>query len=475
MASSPPAPSLDLDARPSRFGIVDLGSNTARLVVYECRPPHWYRLVDSIREPVRLAEGMQDDGSLQPEALERARAALWLFADYARAAELDDVHTFATSAVREATNRDLLLDQLPKMGLSSFEVLSGEQEAALGVCAVANAFDLEDAWVMDLGGGSAQISLMRGGQFVRGTAFPLGAVRLFDRFLAESQEADGKASRESLERLDAFVESELAQTLDAVAEDDLPILAMGGTVRNLARIAQKEEDYPLPQLHSYPLSYESLDRIARKLSGSNQAERERTGGLSLDRADIIVPGARVFRHVLERSGRSELLISGVGVREGAFFRRFLPEPHRIEDVRKFAVGNLFSHYPQPRLHTEHVRRLAERLFEGLTPLHNLDDSWRELLTAAATLHDIGMTIGYYRHHRHGAFLVSSSALHGFDHREHALITLLVHYHRKGEPSGRHLSPLLRSGDLRALGVLSVCLRMAEHLERSRSARIDEVG
>ncbi|MEM6706971.1 MAG: exopolyphosphatase, partial [Acidobacteriota bacterium] len=86
-----------------------------------------------------------------------------------------------------------------------------------------------------------------------------------------------------------------------------------------------------------------------------------------------------------------------------------------------------------------------------------------------------MTIGYYRHHRHGAFLVSSSALHGFDHREHALITLLVHYHRKGEPGGRHLSPLLRSGDLRALGVLSVCLRMAEHLERSRSARIDEVG
>ncbi len=464
---------------PSRIGIVDLGSNTARLVVYQCDPPRWYRLVDSIRETVRLAEGMltHSNGApaaLQPDAIDRARASLWLFADYARAAELDDIHVIATSAVRDATNRDELLEHIDRMGLS-VQVLSGEEEAALGVCAVANAFDLRDAWVMDLGGGSAQLSLMRDRQFVRGRAYPLGSVRLFESHLKDHLDADGRPRQGALRELDAFIDAQLGDTLDEVAADDLPLVAMGGTVRNLARIDQIDQNYPLAQLHAYPFSFEGLHRITRHLSGSRQSERERVHGLNLDRADIIVPGARVFRRVLERSGREALHISGVGVREGAFFQRFLDPPHRIDDVRSFSLANLFEHYPQPRLHTQHVRMLARRLFDGLNPLHQLDSSYLELLDGAALLHDIGMTIGYYRHHRHGAFLVESSALHGFDHREQALIALLVHYHRKGQPSARDHTSLLRRSDLRALAALAVCLRLAEHLERSRSARIDDIG
>ena len=423
---------------------------------------------------MRLAEGLESGGDLQPEALERARAALWLFADYARAAELDDVRVIATSAVRDAGNRQQLLEQIAQMGLE-VEVLAGEEEAKLGVCAVANAFEEKDAWVMDLGGGSAQISLMQERSFEHGQAYPLGAVRLFDRQLKQHLEGAGRPSRRGLDQLDELIDSHLGGVLEQLRRDDKPIIAMGGTIRNLARMAQLEEGYPLPLLHGYHLTLESLRRITSHVSGSTQAERERIPGLNLDRADIIVPGARVFRRVLERSKRSSLLVSGVGVREGAFFQRFLDPPHRIGDVRTFTLSNLFAHYPQPRLHTQHVRMLAERLFDGLLPLHQLDASYRELLDGAALLHDIGMTIGYYRHHRHGAFLISSSPFPGWDHREQALISLLVHYHRKGQPSARGLTPLLEPGDLRALDVLTVCLRLAEHLERSRSARIDDLG
>jgi len=144
-----------------RLAIVDLGSNTARLVVFGYEPGLWFRLIDEIREPVRLGEGMGRRNALAPEAIERAVAALTLYTHFTAAAALDRPRVIATSALRDAANAERFFERARHLELP-IEVLSGEEEAALGVCAVANSFAFADAWVADLGGGSAQISAMRG-------------------------------------------------------------------------------------------------------------------------------------------------------------------------------------------------------------------------------------------------------------------------------------------------------------------------
>ncbi|GIW30788.1 MAG: hypothetical protein KatS3mg071_0962 [Meiothermus sp.] len=156
-----PAARRPYDGTVQRLGIVDLGSGTARLVVYAYEPGKHYRLIDEIRESVRLGEGLARQGRLSEGGMQRALSALKLYADFAQATDLDELRVIATSASRDAENGPEFLREVRKLGLQ-VQVLSGEDEARYGVLAVANSFNFQDAWVMDLGGGSAQLSLMEG-------------------------------------------------------------------------------------------------------------------------------------------------------------------------------------------------------------------------------------------------------------------------------------------------------------------------
>lgn len=453
---------------PRQLALVDLGSNTARLVVFEFEPGQWFRLRDGIREPIRLGAGLVKTGELSDAAIDRAEAALTLFADFAKGASMPHPHVLCTSAVREASNGEKLLARLRKLELP-LEVLPGEEEARLAVMAVANGFAFDEAFVVDMGGGSAQISRMDGRQFASGRSHPLGAIRLTERFLASDPPTDGEVAD-----LEHYLSPKLAELTAELERSEVPLVALGGTIRNLARAVQVDTDYPLDLLHNYRLETTALEDLTSRLLSRTAAERAEEFDINPDRADLLPAGAILFRHLLRAGCRDHLLISGHGVREGAFFRWFLPVPHLLPDVTRFGVQNLAQQYGQTAPHVARVRRIAQRLFDLLQSIHELGKRDRDILDAAATLHDIGMTVDYHRHHKHGAYLALSQPLPGFDHREQALISLLIRYHRKGNPNLSKKRSLMLPGDKQRLTQLTACLRLAEMLERARTGRIHEV-
>ncbi|GEM87097.1 exopolyphosphatase [Meiothermus granaticius NBRC 107808] len=448
------------------LGIVDLGSGTSRLVVYQFEEGKHFRLIDEIRETVRLGQGLAESNRLSAAGMERALLALRLYADFAQATHLEELRVIATSAARDAENGAEFLRQVRKLGLD-VRVLSGEDEARYGVLAVANSFAFEEAWVMDLGGGSAQLSRMQRRLYRYGAAYPLGGVRLTEMFLHSDPPKKGE-----VEHLERFARKELRNVLEEVRARPLPLVAMGGTVRNLAKIAQKQGNYPLDLIHGYFLSRKALEDVTERLLSLSLAERRTLEGLQADRADVIVAGALVYRTVVREGGLDGIWISGQGVREGVFYEEFLPEPHLVPEVRGFAVRNLFAHYPQEVRHTARVRNFCRQLFRALEPLHGYGKAEETLLDEAALLHDIGMSVGYYDHHKHGEYLVMSAAIPGLTHREQALIGLLVRYHRKGDPKPGTYKSLLGDGDNRRLLRLATLLRIAEYLERSRAGRVE---
>lgn len=453
-----------------RRGIVDLGSNTARLVDYLVEPGQWYRLVHQIRQPVRLGEGLGRDGLISKAAMRRAEKALEFFGQYATSTGLDRLEVLGTSALRDAANRDEFLSRVSCLGLD-IEVLSGEKEARMGVLAVANGFDFERAAVMDLGGGSAQLSFMQERQFVAGQAYPLGAVRLNERFLLSDP-----PKRRQIEALEAAVESELGEIAKSIRQQELHLVAMGGTIRNLARTIQKGERYALTdRLHGYFVRREALEELTDRLLRRSAKQRARVPGIKRDRADVIVAGALVFRWLLRNSELSGIWISGHGLREGALFQGFIEEPHLIPDIRSFSVQNVLSHYAQPKEHVDQVRRLAGQVFEGLRPLHRYGEREKQLLDAAAVLQDVGLAVNYYRHDRHGGDLVASAPLNGFTHREQVLLALLVRFHLRGKPRLGAFSRLCQPDDEKLLTRLAACLRLADHLDRSRSQTVEDLS
>jgi exopolyphosphatase/guanosine-5'-triphosphate,3'-diphosphate pyrophosphatase len=213
-----------------------------------------------------------------------------------------------------------------------------------------------------------------------------------------------------------------------------------------------------------------------RLAELTPAERGRVPGIKPARGDLILAGALVVQAVMEAGGLDALEVTEAGLREGVFFSELLAgsDPPLFEDVRAASVANLAAQYQADAVHAAHVRRLALALWDGLASsgVHRGDAAERELLAAAAALHDIGVAVDYDDHHKHSRYLVLSAGLPGFSPRETALIAQMCRYHRKGSPGLDDLAPLGKRGDEALLARCAAALRVAEQLERSRDQAVD---
>ncbi|HEX4109355.1 MAG TPA: Ppx/GppA phosphatase family protein [Solirubrobacteraceae bacterium] len=446
-----------------RLAVIDLGSNSFRLVVFSDHEG-WWKRTDEIYEPVRIGAGLAASGRLGREPILRALATLDVFAHFCRAMGLaeQDIQALATSAIRDAENGRQFLERARRATGLPVRTLTREQEARYGYLAAVNSTTLADGAVLDLGGGSLQLVQVDGRLAGELGSWPLGAVRMTERFLP----GPGPAKAKALAELRAHVASVLGE-VDWLARSGHRLVGLGGTVRNLAAAM----GLPIGGVQGVTVSREELESLIERLAALPADERSSIPGIKPARADIILAGAVVIACVLDLGDFAEIEATEAGLREGVFFERHLQgvEPPLLEDVRHASVRNLAAQYRSEPAHTEHVATLALGLFDELAVagLHNGDPLERELLWAACMLHDVGMAVDYDDHHKHSRYLILNAGLPGFSPREVALIAQAVRYHRKGMPSPGPLASLFEEDDRARLDRCAVLLRLAEDLERSR--------
>lgn len=460
----------------SKLAILDLGSNTTRLVIYAISPQGAFRLTDQVSEKVRIGEGMFDSGMLQPEPMRRALQLLNMFAGLCAANGIDQVIATATSAVRDARNgADFVRRVREETGLA-LKILTGDAEAYYAYLGAINGFAIQDALMADLGGGSLELMAVERRLPTAMQSLPLGAVRVAEKYFHTDPPAK-RAVKTAVEEIDAQLRAfaPIKQTRATT------LIALGGTARALAKLDQRRRAYPIERLHAYELRAEAVEEITDELLKKDLPARLKIKGLKDERADILPAGALVIRQWLRAVGAETLLVSGRGLREGLLYEQLLTrvypnargEPIQehaavIPDVRAFGVANLSFLYQVDWAHARQVCALALQLFDGLRALHGLGAAERALLVYASVLHDSGVLIDYYRHHHHAAYLIENADLPGFTHREIALLALLARWHRRGEPTLEPYAELCRKGDLVLVEKLVACLRLAEDLERSRA-------
>lgn len=453
-----------------RLAVIDMGSNTFRLVVFRYRPGGSFQLVDEIRHAVRLSGGAGPQG-LHPDALARAGHAAELYRAFCAAAGIDDVAAVTTSAVRDGANREEALAALSVRGALEIRVLSEREEAWYGFLGAVNSTTLTDGNVLDLGGGSVQVSQVEARRLGQVISRPLGAVRMTERFLAA--ERPGRSDVRALRR---HVAHEL-ESLDWLAGAGGQMVGIGGTIRTLASMHQRSIRYPLMgELHGFHLPRKGIASLIDAMLELPASERSRIPGLKQDRADITLAGAIVIEEVLRHADVESIQICSQGLREGLFYERFLApsDPPLIPDIRRQSVMNLVDTYRCDLPHATHVCALALQMYDELTRLglHAGEPAEREMLWAAGMLHDAGVLVDYNDHHKHGYYLVLNAGLPGYAHRELAMIAVLVRGHRKAQPSLAPLEEILeRDDDADTLRRLAACLRLAEQLERGRARGI----
>ncbi len=477
MASSPalavlPGGKADSAPQPTQTAaVIDLGSNSWRLIVYRFRPDGaWWRL-GQLQEPVRIAEGLGRSNKLNAGAVARGLETLEMFARYcsARGIEPGAVDAVATSAIRDAANGDDLRTRAAELTGFDIRVLSAQQEADYGYLAAVNSTTLMDGTVLDLGGGSMQLVAVRERHAAAFGSWPLGAVRISERLLPSAR----ALSRKDLKRVRAAVRAEVAGT-EWANEKGHRVVGMGGAVRNLAAAAQRASGLGAAGVQGYVLRRAELGELVAALA-RRPADARALPGIKPARADVVLGAALVLEAMLDRDGFDGIEVTRAGLREGVFFAtRLRPKTEPLlPDVRASSVRNLAVQCNADLPHADHVAQLALQMHDSMAAESLMAPARdeRELLWAAAMLHDIGMTIGYDGHAAHSRYVILNAGLAGYGPREVALIAQIVRYHRKGTPGLDDLQPLARDGDGALVQRCALLLRIAEQLERGEGQSV----
>jgi exopolyphosphatase/guanosine-5'-triphosphate,3'-diphosphate pyrophosphatase len=447
------------------------------MIVVRVRADLSFEVIDREKEMVRLGAGGLDGRALTPEATHAALQVMSKFRRLADSHGVDEIIAVATSATREAENGSEFLKAVAEKTGIRPRVISGTEEARLihqaAAYGVGSAGDT--VVVIDIGGGSVEITHGTGPNMEVGRSFKLGVIRLTERFI----KSDPLAPRDE-RRLNRYLDTELGKYLDQIRRSGFDrVVGTSGTVLSLGAVALAERQQGTgASLRNRRISAKQLHRTRKTLVDRDLQERLRVPGLEPRRADLAVAGAILLDSILHRLGAEEITLCDLSLREGlildyvARHRKEIVQADRYPDVRRrsvFELAERCNYWPE---HAQQVARLAVGLFDQTRGVHGLTDREREWLEYASLLHDIGVHISYERHHKHSYYLIRNGDLRGFDPEEVETIALVARYHRQAEPKNRHADyGGFRRKRRRIIRTLAAMLRLAEGLDRSHSQPI----
>lgn len=460
-----------------RYAAIDIGSNSVRMQAAEVLPGAPMRVLTAAREVTRLGESVFRTGRISDEAIEFVCQVLKRMVDAYRRLDVLAVRAVATSAVRDASNQAEFVERASNAVGAPVEIISGQEEARLIHLGVQARWPLptERILIIDVGGGSAEFIVSEAGELKEGISRPLGAVRLTEVFLR-----DDPPTPLALHRLQNFIDDKFEPAKRRIK--DLPFDRVIGTSATAAAIVSAINSVPRTRR-------DDADRLRAKtsevrdlfnrISRTPLNERRNIEGVGPRRAEIVVAGTAVFLTVLEALKLRSFYYSGAGVRDGI-----------IADLYARGVGRERSRLTKPQLHVvegmgrkynvdlknaKHVAGFATTLFDALQPLHSLPPDTGKLLEAAAILHNTGHFISDTGHHKHSAYIVTSSDMPGYTDRERQIVALLCRYHRKSMPSSRH-EPFraLMPEEKRTIQMLAPILRIAVGLDVGRSQKVETI-
>jgi exopolyphosphatase/guanosine-5'-triphosphate,3'-diphosphate pyrophosphatase len=462
-----------------RLAAIDIGTNSVHMIVVRVRPDFSFEVIDREKEMVRLGAGGLDGKKLTREAQVAALQALSKFERLARSHQVDEILAVATSATREAENGGAFLTAIAEQTGIRAQIITGTEEARLIHLAAVYGVDTpKPAVVIDIGGGSVEITLGSGREVHFARSFKIGVIRLTERFV-KSDPLEKRDERKMVrfigEQVDRYVGHVVREGFDR-------IIGTSGTILSLGTVATATDRGAVPdEVRNLRVPAKSLHRLRKTATSLTLDERLALPGLDPRRGDLMVAGSVLLDTLLKGLGADEITLCDLALREGLvldYVQRHRKEIARVDkypDVRRRSVIELAERCSWDPEHGKQVVRLAFAIFEQTRELHKLGDREKEWLEYAAILHDIGHHISFERHHRHSYYLVKNGDLRGFEPEEIEIIALIARYHRRATPKKDHEGYAdLDSERRRTVRVLSACLRMAESLDRSRHGAVGEL-
>ncbi|BBK27351.1 MULTISPECIES: exopolyphosphatase [Staphylococcus] len=413
-----------------RIGLIDIGSNTIRLVIFEFDKKTGLDEVLNIKTPARLSQYLTNDLTMTQEGIEVLTTTLSSFKRVSDKFATDELHPIATAAIRQSTNRDDIIKHIKQQLNITMRIIPEESEAFYGYYAITHTTNISDGISVDIGGGSTEVTLFKDKQLKAAHSFPFGVVTLTKKFFSDKPHNDKHAIKD----MEKFLIKQFSQ-LDWLNDAQVALVGVGGSARNVARIHQSAHDYPIGGVHNYSMSAKDVEEVFSLIKKSSRDELKDVDGLSGDRIDIILPAVAVFKNLFTKINATQFTFSRKGLREGYVMHLIseqFPDQFNKENIRQDALYHLANEYKIEEKSAKQRVKLALSLLNQLIETKHLDISKtdKRLFAEGSYLYYLGSFINADSSSPHTYYIIANSMIEGFTHQERVKLALLASFKNK---------------------------------------------
>ena len=442
--------------------IIDIGSNSMRMVVLEKSSRFAFSLINETKSKVKISEGCYENGgNLQEVPMQRAYEALKSFLNISNALKSRKILCVATSALRDAPNSKIFLNRVKKDLVLNIKIINGEKEAYFGGVATSNLLPDDNFVTVDIGGGSTEFCFVKDGKIKKSISLDVGTVRLKELYF----------NKNNLDGAKKYILDSLKKVYDLNEEIPSKVVGIGGSIRFLSKLIMQKNCYPLDAIHGFTYSVKKEEKLFVDILKTKTVEDLERLGVKKDRFDTIKEGTFIFKTILDELDTKTVVTSGVGVREGVYLTDLLRNSnHKFPENFNVSVRSLLDRFQIDAKQSAYVGTNASKIFDVLKPIHNLDEKYKTLLVVASKLHSIGTTLNFYKSNDNAFEFILNGLSYDFFHSSRVIVAYILKFSKKSLPRQRDLEEyeeLLPSLDTMQWLSFMIALNLAVNIDFSR--------
>lgn len=464
-----------------RIGLIDVGSNTVRLVIFEMDEYDTITELQNIKTPARLVQYLKNN-KMSQEGIDTLINILSSFSSIADRYHIQKMIPVATAAIRQSENAKDILERVKQDTGINLKILSEEEEAYYGNYATRYTLPIQDGITIDIGGGSTELTLFKNKEVLASHSFPFGAVSLKQQFFSDVDHNDKKAIKKTRK----WVKKQF-EAFDWVVNANVPFIGIGGSARNIAEVYQMENDYPIAGMHGYEMTGKELKKTVDLFTDLSMKKLGNLDGLSQDRKDIIIPAGIVFTELFDVMNATTFALSSRGLREGLvmeYLNKKNNDPYSLYQIEHQTVYRMAKKYDRHPISINQRITIADQLLHVLQKeeILDVDAEHLQLLHHGATLYYIGDFIEEDSKSQHTFYIISNSNLNGFTHYNRVRLALLASYKNRSlyKQYTKHVKHWFSDDEWERLMYLGSVIKFAEALNDShvnivRNITLDKQG
>jgi len=401
--------------------IIDIGSNSMRMVVFKKTSRFAFHLINESKSKVKISEGCyENNGNLQELPMQRAFDALKSFLQIASNLKSRKILCVATSALRDAPNKKQFISKVSKELKLNIKVIDGVKEAYYGGVSALNLIADDNFTTLDIGGGSTEFAFINEGKIIDTVSLNIGTVRIKELFI-DKNDLDGAKE---------YIFSQLSNINKSLET----VVGLGGTARALSRIILDKDNYPLETLHGFKYDVSKNEQFFDNIINAKNNKELKQLGVQKDRYDTIGVGTFIFKTILDYFNVQKVITSSAGVREGVYLCDILrTSNHKFPSNFNISVRSLLDRFIDDDSQSAYLGNNAKKIFDILKPLHNLDDKYRSILVIASKLQQVGLSLGFDKNEDHAFFYILNGLDYAFTHEDKILIAIVSKFTKKSLP------------------------------------------